>query len=702
MSTLKFADTHNMVAFLEKPIECKGFEQIVDFLNANPIKEPQIHALVDGKKVVVTEATIRRDLQLADEGGVDCFVEGMPTHKRKYISPCHTKKVFGNMKRVGKDLSGTITPLFPTMVVQNQTQPPTITQTTTTSTQTPTPVQPTTSIQPTQPQKQKLRIVSIVVSKKAGAATKVSTASTFQVCACSKNSMLEILWLKQLEVEKCGTNNATKIRTGYKEKMIKPKPVKKLSRKDQISFDDQEARRFQAEFDEEARIANEEALKMEKANKAFTNEWDHIQAKIDADYQLAQRLQAEEQEELADAEKAKLFVQLLEARKKHFAAKRNKSFDDIQKLFDKAMKRVNTFVDMDTELVEGSLKRADDELEQESTKKQKMDDDKETAELQSLVIVIPDEEEVAVDAIPLATKPPIIVDYKIHKEEKTSYYQITRADGSSKVYRVFSQLLKSFDKEDLETLWRLDKAKHGNTRPHEGYERVLWGDLKVMFEPHVEDAVWRNLREGKVLLWKLFDSCREKLMLLVYKLLLLVFRVNAAEELQLLKDYNCCKEEMDSQSAHVVVASKVPMLKAGEYDLWKMMMEQYIQMMDYCLWEVIQNGNSPPPLKTMDGVVTILPYTTEQEKAQRRAELKARSTWLMRIPNEHQLKFNSYKDAKSLWEAIDKRFGGNAATKKSQRNLLKQQYENFIASSSEGIDQTFDKLQKLISQLEIH
>ncbi|GJU13250.1 hypothetical protein Tco_1135646 [Tanacetum coccineum] len=101
MSTLKFADTHNMVAFLEKPTECEGFEQIIDFLNANPIKyvltvnptifvscikqfwssgvvkkvngEPQIHALIDGKKVVVSEATIRRDLQLADEGGVDCL-----------------------------------------------------------------------------------------------------------------------------------------------------------------------------------------------------------------------------------------------------------------------------------------------------------------------------------------------------------------------------------------------------------------------------------------------------------------------------------------------------------------------------------------------------------------------------------------------------------------------------------------------------
>ncbi|GJV59620.1 hypothetical protein Tco_1465720 [Tanacetum coccineum] len=177
---------------------------------------------------------------------------------------------------------------------------------------------------------------------------------------------------------------------------------------------------------------------------------------------------------------------------------KNKSFDSIQKMFDKAFKRVNTFVDFRTELVEGSSKRAGDELEQESTKKQKMDDvketaevdeDKETAELQSLMEVIPDEEEVAVDAITLATKRPSIVDWKIHKEGQKTYYQITRANGSSKMYLVFSQLLKSFDREDLETLWRLVKAKNGYIRPEEGYERVLWGDLKVMFEPHVEDAV---------------------------------------------------------------------------------------------------------------------------------------------------------------------------------------------------------------------
>ncbi|GJZ09897.1 hypothetical protein Tco_0544180 [Tanacetum coccineum] len=153
---------------------------------------------------------------------------------------------------------------------------------------------------------------------------------------------------------------------------------------------------------------------------------------------------------------------------------KNKSFAKIQKLFDKAMTRVNIFVDMDTELVresskkneaemaqESSSKRAGDELEPEKAKKRKIDDDQEEAKLKELMEVISDEKGVAIDAIPLSTKPPSIVDYKIIKEGKISIYQIIRADGSSK--------------------------RHGYTRPEEGYKRVLWGDLKTLFEHHVED-----------------------------------------------------------------------------------------------------------------------------------------------------------------------------------------------------------------------
>ncbi|GKF44085.1 hypothetical protein Tco_0130637, partial [Tanacetum coccineum] len=74
----------------------------------------------------------------------------------------------------------------------------------------------------------------------------------------------------------------------------------------------------------------------------------------------------------------------------------------------------------------------------------------------------------------------------------------------------------------------------------------------------------------------------------------------------------------------------------------------------------------------------------------------------MALPNEHQLNFNTYKSAKSLMEAIKKRFRGNKESKKVHKTLLKQQYENFNGKSSEGLDQIYDRLQNLISQLEIH
>ncbi|GKC23318.1 hypothetical protein Tco_1025468 [Tanacetum coccineum] len=337
-----------------------------------------------------------------------------------------------------------------------------------------------------------------------------------------------------------------------KAKMIESeKPLKK---KDQIMYDQEVAlnlqAQLQAELEEEERLTRQ---KEEEANIALIESWDNTQAMMDADYQMAQQLQAKEQEQLSIEEKSKLFVQLLEARKKHFAEmrareKRNKpptqaqqrklycnylknmegytlkqlkgfKFEVIKDMFDKAFKRVNTFVDYKTELVEGSEKRAEDstkragtELEQEVAKKQKIDDakvddDQEEARMKELMNIVPDEEEVAIDAIPLATKPPCIVDWKIIKEGKISQFQIIRADGSSKRYSAFIHMLRNFDREDLETLWKLVKAKHGSTRPEEGYERVLWGDLMTMFEPDVESPVWRTLQNEKVLIWKLFDSC---------------------------------------------------------------------------------------------------------------------------------------------------------------------------------------------------
>ncbi|GJX22484.1 hypothetical protein Tco_0226929 [Tanacetum coccineum] len=109
-------------------------------------------------------------------------------------------------------------------------------------------------------------------------------------------------------------------------------------------------------------------------------------------------------------------------------------------------------------------------------------------------------------------------------------------------------------------------------------------------------------------------------------------------------------KDMDQDSAHMVDASKVRML-------------------------IPENGATLPKTKIVEGVMTEMPITTTEEKAQRRLEVKARSTLMMGIPNEHQLKFNSIKNDKKLLEAVEKRF--------------------------DMLDQTFDRLQKLMSQLEL-
>ncbi|GJR43481.1 hypothetical protein Tco_1311584 [Tanacetum coccineum] len=260
-------------------------------------------------------------------------------------------------------------------------------------------------------------------------------------------------------------------------------------------------------------------------------------------------------------------------------------------LFDNTMKWVESSVTRN----EGSSKRAGDELESDKSKKQKIDahveankdddhveaekdDDQEEAKMKKHIEIVK-YDEVEIDAIPLATKPPLIVVYKIVKEGK----------------------------EDLETLWKLVKAKHGNTRPKEDYERVLWGDLKVMFELDIKSEVWKNLQGYK--------------------------------DRTILPNDRLCSLGSNS------------------------------------------NGDLPPPKRTIDGVEQTYPPTTKEEKLARKNELKARGTLLMALPNEHQLKFNTYKCAKTLMEAIEKRFRGNKESKKTQKTLLKQQYENFNEST---------------------
>ncbi|GJX36154.1 hypothetical protein Tco_0247711 [Tanacetum coccineum] len=702
MANLNFADTHNMVAFLSKPAESEGFEQIVDFLNANPIRyaltinptiytscieqfwatvkvktvngEVQLQALVDGKKIIITESTVRRDLQLEDAEGVDCLpnatifeqlalmrceqVSQKLTFYKAFFSPqwkflIHTVLQCLSPKTTAwNEFSSTMASAiiclatnqkfnFSKFIFENQAELGEGSANPTDPHPTPTFIQPSTS-QPQKKQKpRKPKRKDTQIPQSSGPTEHVADEAVYKelddslVRAATTASSLEAeqdsgninktrskatpnessslettsgggprcqetmgdtiaqtrfenvsklsndpllargntlrsgkdsLKLKELielctnlqtrvlDLEKTETTQAEEIvslkrrvkklehkkrsRTHGFERLYKvgltarvessrdeeslgedaskqgrinaidtdeditlvndqddddmfdvntlagdevlaeqevaAKDVNltvdevtlaqvsaatttttatiltprkgivitkleehvKPKKKDLIRLDEEIASKLQVEFDEEERLAREK----DKANVALTEEWDDIQAKVDADYLLAQRLKhfaakrAEEKRNKppTQAQQRKImctYLKNMEGKKPKDL--KNKSFDSIQKMFDRAFKRVNTFVDFRTEVMEGSSKRAGTELEQEVTKKQKVDndqetvevdDDQETTKIKELMEIVPNKEDVAIDAIPLDVTPPSIVDWKILKEGKKTYY----------------------------------------------------------------------------------------------------------------------------------------------------------------------------------------------------------------------------------------------------------------------------------------
>ncbi|GKA00378.1 hypothetical protein Tco_0672928 [Tanacetum coccineum] len=138
----------------------------------------------------------------------------------------------------------------------------------------------------------------------------------------------------------------------------------------------------------------------------------------------------------------------------------------------------------------------------------RVDDDKETEELKLCMDIISDDgDDVTIEATPLPTKSPTIVNYKIYKAGKKSYFQIIKADGNSQMYLTFGKMFKNFDREDLEVLWSIVKARFKKTELVNYMDIFLHLNLKTMFEHHLEDNMWKN-QQGlvKVLSWKLYDS----------------------------------------------------------------------------------------------------------------------------------------------------------------------------------------------------
>nr|GEX33015.1 hypothetical protein [Tanacetum cinerariifolium] len=175
------------------------------------------------------------------------------------------------------------------------------------------------------------------------------------------------------------------------------------------------------------------------------------EATIDVDRQLAEQIQAQEKEQLSIEERSKLLAELIKSRRKYFAAKRAKEIRNKPPI---------------------------------------------KAHQKSLM------------STPLSSKSPTIVNYKIYKEGKKSYFKIIRADGNSQNYLTFGTMFKNFNREDLEVLRSIVKERFNKTNPVDDMKNLLFQTLKTKFEPHVEDIIWKY-QQGAVTVnnWKLFDSC---------------------------------------------------------------------------------------------------------------------------------------------------------------------------------------------------
>nr|GEX89417.1 retrovirus-related Pol polyprotein from transposon TNT 1-94 [Tanacetum cinerariifolium] len=469
---IDYDEVFTHVARIEEIRLFLAYASFKDFVAKTVNGEGKLQALVDGKKVLITESTIRRDLKLEDAKGVDCLpnvvifeqltLMGL-NHKflvalwlQPFTSQPQKTKQHRKPRRKYTMLPQTSVPTSVVNKAVNEEMDDSLERAATTA-------------------------PSLDAEQDRGVNMPQSGEDSLKL-----TELMELCTkLQQIDLETTKTTQEMEIKS--LKKIVKKLKRRKKSRTHGLKRLYKVGLSARVESSADKGLGEEDASKQERiadidANEDITlvsthdeqmfdvdqdlggeelfvaqqDEKDDVQAKIDVDYQLAERLQAEEQQELNDEGKAKLFMQLLEKRRKFFAAKRaeekrnkpptqaqqrkimctylknmegkkltdlnNKSFDSIQKMFDRAFKRVNTFVDYRTELVEesfkkdeeevteGSTKRAGTELEQKSAKKQNIDDDKDTVELQQLVKIIPDEEGVAIDAIPLAVKPPSIVD----------------------------------------------------------------------------------------------------------------------------------------------------------------------------------------------------------------------------------------------------------------------------------------------------
>ncbi|GJW76016.1 hypothetical protein Tco_0137698, partial [Tanacetum coccineum] len=349
---------------------------------------------------------------------------------------------------------------------------------------------------------------------------------------------------EQMRQEEAGLEEAIKLQAQLDEEVAKQihldKMIAKRMAEEEALTEQQKKRKAQVQF--EAQFYTEE-------------DWDAIRAKLEANAELSKDVLGQDLPEQDFAKRMVDMVNqrkkhFAEERAK---AKRNKpmtqsqlriymsnylknqgtwklsqlkklKFEEIKEEFDKLVQQIDTFVPINLEATKAKLKRYGEELQTKTSKKQRFDD-KNVPAIEEKVVEVKEEEQVkrtgkrkkqkarkginvdksaqedsetdkeesveAMNPTPLTTKSDSVVNWKIFQQGQRSIYQIMRANGADTVYMSFGAMVKDFTREDLIELYRLVMQKYGTNRPEDAYDRVLWSDLRTMFDPPLnEDAIW--------------------------------------------------------------------------------------------------------------------------------------------------------------------------------------------------------------------
>ncbi|GJW34067.1 hypothetical protein Tco_0054099 [Tanacetum coccineum] len=512
------------------------------------------HLKLEDSKGLKTLPTAEIFEQLALMGFIQIFFNKCKRmlfpYKRTFPTPTLTQKLFSNMKRASKGYSGVHIPLFPTMLTTTKSSPFRITSSPFLSPQT----HPSTSQPPSTSQSNQTTHVHSLrrdegslslneltdlytsLSKKgrslieeldldAGISlvpphatdqgriddTQISDQPEEQLGVLMQLQLLQMQLeeykvLKMFKLTPEEEENTAGVKEKVKGKAIihESKPPKKIKKRVKVQmsideelakkvFEEEQARfnvereaRFKAEQEQE-RIGFETALELQKQ----LDEREEVAAKVDQAHDI-------DWSDLAVLRYHTLQnrpFSVAEVRKNMCLYLKNQDEEEIVQQDDVIAEQ---FVKESSRIAGGrrkkslARKRARETLSEESAKKQKLEDDTEKEELQVYLNIVLEDESLDVES--LATKYPIVErETQILANDKY-YYQIKRADGSVKHYKIFSAMLYDFDRQDVLELYKLVKERFQTASP-KGYHLLLWGDLKTLIEPNEEDEIWRNQQE---------------------------------------------------------------------------------------------------------------------------------------------------------------------------------------------------------------